>query len=83
MRVAITQEFQVISVAGEKYTVEEYTYFELNDDPNHIQRPCKKMFSLKDPRPDHNFQAVDHISGDVYAIRLTGESLTQIPISRS
>lgn len=48
-RVAITLEFQARSLTGEEYTVEEYTYFHAEDDPNNIQRPGKKMFSLNDP----------------------------------
>ena len=77
MRVLITQEFQALSLTGEKYTVEEYTYFEFKHNPHKGQRPHKKMFCLKDPRPAYNFQQVDHVSGDVYEIRLTKERIAR------
>ena len=78
MRVLITQEFQAISLTGEKYTVEEYTYFDFKKDPNCTQ-PRKKMYCLKDPRPAYNFKQVDHVSGDVYEIRLVKERIARIP----
>ena len=77
MRVLITQEFHAISLTGEEYTVEEYTYFELKDDQNSIQHPRKKIFSLKDTRPIYNFKLVDHVSGTVYEIRLTRERIVR------
>ena len=77
MRVLITEEFQAISLTGEQYTVQEYTYFEFKEDPNCTQRPLKKIYSLKDPRPTHNFQIVDYVSGTVYEIRLTKERIVR------
>jgi hypothetical protein len=81
LRVEKTVEFYVISLTGEKLTVEEFTYYQFNTLAPHTQdewTPCKKIYCLYDARPTHNLQPVDHISENIYEIRRTGERITRI-----
>ena len=71
-RIARTAEFEAVSLAGETYSVEEYTY--LSGDSVHVVNRFhwtlgQKFYML------NSLQAVDPVSGNVYRIRCTGERI--------
>lgn len=72
LRIARTAKFKAVSLAGETYAVEEYTY--LGSDSvivfNRFQwTPGQKFYML------NSLEAVDPVSGNVYKIRCTGERI--------
>ena len=72
LRIARTAKFEAVSLAGETYAVEEYTYLG-GESVNVVNRfqwiPGQKFYML------NNLQAVDPVSGNVYKIRCTGERI--------
>ena len=72
LRITRTAKFKAVSLAGEIYAVEEYTYLG-KDSVNVFNRfqwtPGQKFYML------NSLEAVDPVSGNVYKIRCTGERI--------
>ncbi len=76
LRIARTAEFEAVSLAGETFRVEEYTY--LGGDPavgpTRFQWTLGQKFYMLD-----TVQAIDHICGNIFEIRHTGERIIRKP----
>ncbi len=74
LKIARTGKFKAVSLAGESYAVEEYTYLG-RDTVNVFNRfqwtPGQKFYML------NSLEAIDPVSGNVYKIRCTGERITR------